>query len=208
MNRICMFVCVLGTVLVLNASGCDQKGKDSSSSASNTAGCPHGIKTDQCPFCTPTLIESHGFCSEHGTAEALCYQCRPYLKTAFRAKGDWCEKHKAPDSQCVACHPELAAKAKPGAGHGDRASTAAPSAAGACPHKIDQSKCPFCNPKLVDSEGFCKEHGVAEALCHRCRPYLKTAFQQKGDWCQEHDIPESQCTICNPDILKKTKQTS
>ena len=196
----------IGVVLLLSAVGCDQKGKEAQPTANDASACPHGIKTSQCPFCTPSLVESHGFCGEHGVAEALCYQCRPYLKTAFRTKGDWCEKHKAPDSQCVACHPELAAKAKPGAGHGDSPATTAPTDAATCLHKIDSKKCPFCNPGLVDSEGFCKEHDIAEALCHRCRPYLKVAFQGKGDWCKEHDVPESQCSKCNPELLKKNKK--
>ena len=66
------------------------------------------------PFCTPSLIEPDGFCGAHGVAEALCYGCRPYLKAAFRAKGDWCETHKAPESQCTQCHPELLENRKAG----------------------------------------------------------------------------------------------
>jgi hypothetical protein len=76
--------------------------------------CPHEIKPAKCPFCNPSLIESDGFCGEHGVAEALCYKCRPYLKTAFKAKGDWCAEHNAPDSQCLTCHPELKDKIQPG----------------------------------------------------------------------------------------------
>lgn len=76
--------------------------------------CEHEIKADTCPFCTPSLVESEGFCGEHGVAEALCAQCRPYLKAAFRAKGDWCAEHGSPDSQCLACHPELEKNIKPG----------------------------------------------------------------------------------------------
>jgi len=49
---------------------------------------------------------------------------------------------------------------------------------------------------------MCKEHGVAEALCVACRPYLKDAFMNTGDWCVEHDTPESQCSICNPEVLR------
>jgi len=89
-----------------------------SASASSTAGgearCEHEIKRDTCPFCTPSLVESEGFCGEHGVAEALCAQCRPYLKAAFRVKGDWCAEHGSPDSQCLACHPDLEKNVKPG----------------------------------------------------------------------------------------------
>ncbi len=165
--------------------------------------CPHEIRNDKCPFCTPSLVESQGFCGEHGVAEALCYQCRPFLKTAFRAKGDWCKTHEAPESQCVPCHPELKNKAKPGAGHGVADSTPPP--AGACTHNIDPAKCPFCRPGLVESDGFCEEHDVAEALCVKCRPYLEKAFRAAGDWCAEHSVPESQCVLCNPSLKDKNK---
>ncbi|HKQ48799.1 MAG TPA: hypothetical protein VJZ71_12075 [Phycisphaerae bacterium] len=104
----------LAGMLLLASSTCEQKKDDAAKPAVDATGCPHEIKKDKCPFCTPSLIESDGFCGEHGVAEALCYQCRPYLKSAFRAKGDWCAKHSAPDSQCFVCHPELAKKVKPG----------------------------------------------------------------------------------------------
>jgi hypothetical protein len=74
-----------------------------------------------------------------------------------------------------------------------------------CPHDIKKEKCPFCNPGLIESDGFCGEHGVAEALCAQCRPYLKTAFRAKGDWCNEHGVPESQCVECNPDLKKNIR---
>lgn len=67
-----------------------------------------------------------------------------------------------------------------------------------CPHGIDTGKCPFCNPDRIERLGMCREHGVAEALCVVCKPYLKTAFVAAGDWCKEHDTPESQCLTCNP----------
>ena len=112
-----LFTVALTGSLLLWDSACEQKKDETGKPAVDATGCPHEIKKEKCPFCTPSLIESDGFCGEHGVAEALCYQCRPYLKAAFRAKGDWCTKHNAPDSQCVECHPELAAKAKPGSGH-------------------------------------------------------------------------------------------
>lgn len=116
----------------LSLAGCDGGGGDGKSAASTTdaaARCAHDIKQDKCPFCNPQLIESDGYCGEHGVAEALCYQCRPYLKAAFRAKGDWCKEHEAPESQCVTCHPELKEKMRPGSGHGTKSPTtgAAPS---------------------------------------------------------------------------------
>lgn len=78
------------------------------------ARCPHDIKPQTCPFCTPQLVESEGFCGEHGVAEALCVVCRPYLRPAFKARGDWCQTHQLPDSQCLTCHPELREQIRPG----------------------------------------------------------------------------------------------
>lgn len=66
-----------------------------------------------------------------------------------------------------------------------------------CRHGIKMSRCPFCTPSLKESDGTCQEHGVPEALCVLCRPFLKAVFQSEGDWCKEHDVPESQCAICN-----------
>jgi hypothetical protein len=86
-------------------NGTDTPGSSSTTDASGR--CPHEIKAETCPFCNPALIESQGFCGDHGVAEALCAQCRPYLRAAFRAKGDWCQEHDGPDSQCIVCHPEL-----------------------------------------------------------------------------------------------------
>lgn len=67
-----------------------------------------------------------------------------------------------------------------------------------CPHAIDAAKCPFCDPSRIERFGMCKEHGVPEALCVKCKHYLKPAFVAVLDWCKEHDTPESQCLICNP----------
>lgn len=71
-----------------------------------------------------------------------------------------------------------------------------------CPHKIDEGKCPFCDPSRIERLGMCKEHAVPEALCTKCKPYLKDAFVAAGDWCEEHDTPESQCTQCDPQAVK------
>jgi membrane fusion protein, heavy metal efflux system len=200
---ILLTMCVAASLI--GCGGGNQSGNATTPAKTDASGrCPHEIKQEKCPFCTPSLVESDGFCGEHGVAEALCYQCRPYLKAAFRAKGDWCAEHSAPESQCVLCHPELKEKMRPGE-HGTPTSAESvppttPAALGNCEHGIAQAKCPFCTPSLIESDGFCKEHNVAEALCVQCRPYLETAFKAKGDWCGEHNTPESQCVICNPEL--------
>ena len=203
---------MLTLCIAASLAGCDRSGDSSSDVApakvDATGRCPHEIKQDKCPFCTPQLIESDGFCGEHGVAEALCYQCRPYLKAAFRAKGDWCAEHNAPDSQCYICNPALKENVRPGE-HGTQstsaggASSTASGEAANCEHGIAQTRCPFCTPSLIASEGFCGGHNVPEALCVKCRPYLETAFKAKGDWCAEHKTPESQCVICNPELKDK-----
>ncbi len=58
-----------------------------------------------CPFCSPALLESMGFCSGHGVPEAVCTRCRDDLEQAFRDEGDWCAGHGLPESQCEACNP-------------------------------------------------------------------------------------------------------
>lgn len=210
--------CIVGVMIASLSlvSACEKKAANSGSGTTTTAStpdasgrCTHEIKHEKCPFCNPALVEADGFCAEHGVAEALCYQCRPYLKAAFRAKGDWCKEHDAPESQCVSCHPELKDKMTPGAGHGvvpaAAATGAKPEPAGGCEHGIAKAQCPFCTPALVASDGFCDGHGVAEALCVKCRPYLEAAFKAKGDWCKEHTTPESQCVACNPSLKDKPK---
>ncbi|MBM4109273.1 MAG: hypothetical protein FJ255_10775 [Phycisphaerae bacterium] len=181
-----------------------RSGTTQSASKPDASGrCPHQIKQEKCPFCTPRLVESDGFCGEHGVAEALCAQCRPYLKAAFRAKGDWCGEHNVPESQCVQCNPALKEKMNPGehgaaAPAGDGTGGASP-----CEHGIARTRCPFCTPSLIESDGLCREHDVAEALCVKCRPYLEGAFRARGDWCNEHRTPESQCVECHPDLKNK-----
>jgi cobalt-zinc-cadmium efflux system membrane fusion protein len=70
-------------------------------------------------------------------------------------------------------------------------------------HEVAESRCPFCNPSLVETMGFCEGHGVPEALCTRCDPDVIPAFQAVGDWCAGHEIPESQCEICSPPAMKE-----
>jgi hypothetical protein len=64
-------------------------------------------------------------------------------------------------------------------------------------HGVPEVVCPFCDPSLVETLGWCKGHDVAEALCTRCNPVLIAAFKAEGDWCAEHGLPESQCLICS-----------
>lgn len=73
-------------------------------------------------------------------------------------------------------------------------------------HGLEPGQCPFCDSRLIETQGFCSGHGVPEALCHRCRPELEGAFRKQGDWCGGHNVPESQCEICNPSILDKYVQ--
>ncbi|MCK6476661.1 MAG: hypothetical protein L6Q35_07495 [Phycisphaerales bacterium] len=211
-GRMWMLVLLLAGIGFVSA--CEKKpveaGKSGTTPASTTADgsgrCPHTIKLEKCPFCNPALIESEGFCGEHGVAEAFCVQCRSYLKAAFRAKGDWCADHEVPESQCVQCNPEIKERIRPGE-HGTPtpANDGKTTEAGACEHMISQAKCPFCTPSLIESDGFCKEHEVAGALCVKCRPYLEAAFKAKGDWCAEHGTPESQCVLCNPELKDKPR---
>jgi cobalt-zinc-cadmium efflux system membrane fusion protein len=74
-------------------------------------------------------------------------------------------------------------------------------------HGLKPGQCPFCDSSLIETQGFCNGHGVPEALCHRCRPELESAFRKTGDWCKGHNVPESQCERCNPGILDKYRQT-
>lgn len=46
---------------------------------------------------------------------------------------------------------------------------------------------------------MCKEHGVLEAVCTKCKPRLAAVFRGKGDWCAEHGFPESFCPTCKPE---------
>ncbi len=206
-------IVVVATATLLIVSACEKKpagdsgaaAAPASARADASARCPHEIKQEKCPFCNPGLVEAEGMCGEHGVPEALCAACRPYLKAAFRAKGDWCQEHNTPESQCAECNPELKEKMRPGQHGVAPAGAAAPAPADACLHTIAAAKCPFCTPSLIESQGACAEHGVAEALCVTCRPYLEAAFKAKGDWCTEHATPESQCVECNPELRPKPK---
>jgi hypothetical protein len=182
---------------IVMMTGCNDSSATATAEAANNR-CEHEIKGESCPFCHPELIVEEGFCGAHGFPEALCAQCRPAIKVAFRAQNDWCNEHKLPESQCVNCDPDLATNIQPGVHGGSIPSEHGHSDDTVCVHTIESAQCPFCDPSLVDSEGFCNGHGVPEALCVKCRPFMQAAFQVKGDWCSEHNTPETQCEICSP----------
>ncbi len=110
--KLMMTVLFVGASLAMLNSGCEKKAE--TAGGATVARCEHEIKTEMCPFCNPGLVESEGWCGEHGCAEALCAQCRPYLKAAFRAKGDWCAEHSVPESQCIQCNPDIGKNLRPG----------------------------------------------------------------------------------------------
>ena len=62
-------------------------------------------------------------------------------------------------------------------------------------HGVPRTRCPFCDPGLIERDGPCRGHGVPEALCYQCRPEIVPGFKATGDWCVEHDVPESQCPL-------------
>ena len=158
-----------------------------------TSACPHTLAAADCPFCTPSLLETKGFCGGHGVPEAICTRCHKDVIPAFKAKGDWCAEHTLPESQCITCDPALADKLKRPAttsgGHGEGA---------LCAHGVSSATCFVCSPGLIEQGGACAEHGVLEVLCTRCNAGLIPAFKATYDWCAEHEVPESQCVTCNP----------
>jgi len=87
-------------------------------------------------------------------------------------------------------------------------STAQPAGATTCAHNVDADRCPFCNPGLTESLGWCSGHDVPEAVCTRCHPEIIPAFQAQNDWCAEHNLPESQCTMCNGENASDTNAES
>ena len=81
-------LCLLGAAASLTALASPPKTAPAES-AQGEESCRHGINTSRCPFCTPALKEGEGFCREHSVPEALCVQCRPFLKAVFQIYGDW-----------------------------------------------------------------------------------------------------------------------
>ncbi len=129
--------------------------------------------------------------------EALCAKCRGDLEEMFRTENDWCNGHSLPESQCEICNPGVLDQWEHMAGK-----AIAAQAAGPCPkHEVED--CPFCQPSLLDEMGFCKGHGVPEAVCTKCRGDLEEAFRSESDWCEGHGLPESHCEACNPGTLDK-----
>lgn len=162
--------------------------------------CEHTIAHADCPFCTPSLIESKGWCNGHNVPEAVCTRCNKAVIPAFKAKGDWCGGHDLPESQCVKCNPELATRppyTRPSAGTSE-----APAADWCKEHGLPESDCFLCSPDLVEKRGMCAEHGLPNALCTTCKPALIPAFKAGNDWCEEHAVPESQCVTCNPALSR------
>jgi cobalt-zinc-cadmium efflux system membrane fusion protein len=148
----------------------------------------------RCPFCAPSLLEEMGFCSGHGVPEAICTRCRGDLDLVFQAQGDWCAAHGLPESQCEACHPGVLAAFA-------RYDPSRATATECGEHGI--TRCPFCDPSLLDSMGFCNGHGVPEAVCTRCRDDLEEVYRARQDWCAAHGLPESHCEACNPGTLEQ-----
>ncbi len=179
--------------------GCGQPSQQASSSeASSTAALCAEHSIPNCPFCSPAVVDALGFCREHGVPEAVCTKCRDDLEAAFRAESDWCSGHGLPESQCEACNPGVLDKWRGMAGQ----AAATPQASGPCTeHEVED--CPFCFPAVIEELGFCKGHGVPEAVCTKCRDDLEGAFRSEGDWCEEHGLPESHCEACNPGALDK-----
>lgn len=179
--------------------GCGEPSQEASSpEASSTAALCAEHSISNCPFCSPAVVEAMGFCAGHGVPEAVCTKCRDDLEAAFRAENDWCAGHGLPESQCEACNPGVLDKWQ---GMADQAA-ATPQASGPCAeHKVEN--CPFCSPAVIEEMGFCRGHGVPEAVCTKCRDDLEEAFRSEEDWCEEHGLPESHCETCNPGALEK-----
>jgi len=80
-------------------------------------------------------------------------------------------------------------------------------------HRVPESECTKCHPKLMDvfkaKNDWCAEHGLPESHCRECNPNLKfpqeTAAPSQADWCAEHRVPESECTKCHPKLMEAFK---
>ncbi|MBI5155497.1 efflux RND transporter periplasmic adaptor subunit [Candidatus Poribacteria bacterium] len=121
--------------------------------------CQHHLKRDECPFCTPGIVQSLGLCAEHGVPEALCYQCDARLLLAFKAEGDWCREHDRPDSQCEFCNP----------GYKDRYAPGIPDV------PAEPAETSYTPEQIADYKArgdWCAGHGVPESKCALCNPDL------------------------------------
>lgn len=188
--------------IALSLAACGELAPEASSHQATSVAAPcsdHSISN--CPICSPAVIETLGFCAEHGVPEAICTTCRKDLEAVYRAENDWCGGHGLPESQCEACNPGVLDKWK-----GMAEPVADPRPAGPCAeHEVEN--CPFCSPEVIDEMGFCNGHGVPEAVCTNCRNDLEEAFRSENDWCEEHGLPESHCESCNPGALEKFKSS-
>jgi cobalt-zinc-cadmium efflux system membrane fusion protein len=183
-------------------AGCGEPSQEASSpEASSVAALCAEHNISNCPVCSPDVVETMGFCAEHGVPEAVCTKCRDDLEVVFRAENDWCGGHGLPESQCEACNPGVLDTWKDMAGLGTGPLAVAPCAE----HQVEN--CPFCSPAVIDEMGFCKGHGVPEAVCTKCRGDIEEAFRSEGDWCEEHGLPESHCETCNPGVLEMYKSS-
>jgi len=142
----------------------------------------------------PTLDQ--GWCGRHGVPEAVCTRCNASLIPQFKESGDWCAEHGLPESQCTLCHPEVGARweaLNPANAKGDTDTASSSSS--------DSGADPAASP--TDSDKWCFEHGVPDAVCTRCNAALIPGFKAAHDWCAEHGLPESQCTLCHPEVREK-----
>lgn len=160
--------------------------------------CPHTLVASECPFCTPSLIETKGFCNGHGVPEALCHLCDPSVTPAFKALGDWCAEHDAPESLCPVCAPGAGLKFKDGGVDLTRTQAAPMEAASPaiCPHDLQPGNCPWCMPSLIVDRGFCKGHNTPEAFCALCDPGIIPGLKATADWCAQHEQSETFCEVC------------
>ncbi len=191
---------LLSTSIALTGCGGPSEDASSSKTAPAAALCaPHSILN--CPSCNPEIVDSMGFCAEHGVPEAICTKCRSDLEAMYRAENDWCGGHNLPESQCEACNPGVLDKWK----HMGEQQTQSSASDPCTDHQIQN--CPFCSPEVMDLMGFCGGHGVPEAVCTQCRTDLEQAFRSEGDWCEAHGLPESHCETCNPSALDSYKSS-
>ena len=95
---------VLTLALVFGAAGCGKAEGPVPAASGAAATCKHRIADAECPFCHKDLVAKLGECKAHGVPEAMCWQCKPSLVTAYKMEGDWCGEHGLPESKCTLCN--------------------------------------------------------------------------------------------------------